>query len=236
MKKKWENSSIVKALLNGGFDEEYIEKAIANGDIVLEKSKTEKEMEDSKKKEEKNIVDDEKHIEDLEDDEEEDEEDVEDLEDDEEEKDLEKCDCKEGKMEKCDSLKKGFDTDFLKSFGNELKEAFKEALEEQIAPLRKSIETIGQQPQPFKSEGLDRASFIEKSFENMKDDRGKLTVNIATQRPLARKLIEKAIENDSLEKSIGDDAIAYLTNPEAETVGEDLARYMYEKQNVKFVR
>lgn len=236
MKKEWENSSIVKALLNGGFDEEYIEKAIANGDIVLEKSKTEKEMEDSKKKEEKNIVDDEKHIEDLEDDEEEDEEDVEDLEDDEEEKDLEKCGCKGDEVEKCDSLKKGFDTDFLKSFGNELKEAFKEALEEQIAPLRKSIETIGQQPQPFKSEGLDRASFIEKSFENMKDDRGKLTVNIATQRPLARKLIEKAIENDSLEKSIGDDAIAYLTNPEAETVGEDLARYMYEKQNVKFVR
>ena len=236
MKKEWENSSIVKALLNGGFDEEYIEKAIANGDIVLEKSKTEKEMEDSKEKEEKNIVDDEKHIEDLEDDEKEDEEDVEDLEDDEEEKDLEKCDCKSNKMEKCNSMKKGFDSDFLKSFGNELKEAFKEALEEQIAPLRKSIETIGQQPQPFKSEGLDRASFIEKSFEGMKDNNGKLTVNVATQRPLARKLIEKAIENDNLEKSIGDDAIAYLTNPEAETVGEDLARYMYEKQNVKFVR
>lgn len=28
MKAEWKNSSIVKALLNGGFDEEYIEKAI----------------------------------------------------------------------------------------------------------------------------------------------------------------------------------------------------------------
>ena len=47
MKAEWKNSSIVKALLNGGFDEEYIEKAIENGDIILEKSKTEKEMEHS---------------------------------------------------------------------------------------------------------------------------------------------------------------------------------------------
>lgn len=231
MKAEWKNSSIVKALLNGGFDEEYIEKAIENGDIILEKSKTEKEMEHSKEDEEKNVVDDEKHIEDLEEDEDEDDDDIEDLDEDIEEK---------GKKKSKEKVEKSFDRDLMKSFGFEMKEAFKEAIKEEIEPLRKSIEAIGAQPTPFRSEGLDNATFLQKSINTMKDDNGKITVNIVKQRPLARTLIEKAIDSvqddEVLMKSIGDDVFAYLTNPEAETVGENLARYMYDSKNVKFVR
>lgn len=226
MKAEWKNSSIVKALLNGGFDEEYIEKAIENGDIILEKSKTEKEMEHSKEDEEKNVVDDEKHIEDLEEDEDEDDDDI-------EEKGKKKKKSKE-------KVEKSFNRDLMKSFGFEMKEAFKEAIKEEIEPLRKSIEAIGAQPTPFRSEGLDNATFLQKSIGTMKDDNGKITVNIVKQRPLARTLIEKAIDSvqddEVLMKSIGDDVFAYLTNPEAETVGENLARYMYDSKNVKFVR
>lgn len=231
MKAEWKNSSIVKALLNGGFDEEYIEKAIENGDIILEKSKTEKEMEHSKEDEEKNVVDDEKHIEDLEEDEDEDDNDIEDLDEDIEEK---------GKKKSKEKVEKSFNRDLMKSFGFEMKEAFKEAIKEEIEPLRKSIEAIGAQPTPFRSEGLDNATFLQKSIGTMKDDNGKITVNIVKQRPLARTLIEKAIDSvqddEVLMKSIGDDVFAYLTNPEAETVGENLARYMYDSKNVKFVR
>ena len=231
MKAEWKNSSIVKALLNGGFDEEYIEKAIENGDIILEKSKTEKEMEHSKEDEEKNVVDDEKHIEDLEEDEDEDDDDIEDLDEDIEEK---------GKKKSKEKVEKSFNRDLMKSFGFEMKEAFKEAIKEEIEPLRKSIEAIGAQPTPFRSEGLDNATFLQKSIGTMKDDNGKITVNIVKQRPLARTLIEKAIDSvqddEVLMKSIGDDVFAYLTNPEAETVGENLARYMYHSKNVKFVR
>jgi hypothetical protein len=231
MKAEWKNSSIVKALLNGGFDEEYIEKAIENGDIILEKSKTEKEMEHSKEDEEKNVVDDEKHIEDLEEDEDEDDDDIEDLDEDIEEK---------GKKKSKEKVEKSFNRDLMKSFGFEMKEAFKEAIKEEIEPLRKSIEAIGAQPTPFRSEGLDNATFLQKSIGTMKDDNGKITVNIVKQRPLARTLIEKAIDSvqddEVLMKSIGDDVFAYLTNPEAETVGENLARYMYDSKNVKFVR
>ena len=231
MKAEWKNSSIVKALLNGGFDEEYIEKAIENGDIILEKSKTEKEMEHSKEDEEKNVVDDEKHIEDLEEDEDEDDHDIEDLDEDIEEK---------GKKKSKEKVEKSFNRDLMKSFGFEMKEAFKEAIKEEIEPLRKSIEAIGAQPTPFRSEGLDNATFLQKSIGTMKDDNGKITVNIVKQRPLARTLIEKAIDSvqddEVLMKSIGDDVFAYLTNPEAETVGENLARYMYDSKNVKFVR
>lgn len=231
MKAEWKNSSIVKALLNGGFDEEYIEKAIENGDIILEKSKTEKEMEHSKEDEEKNVVDDEKHIEDLEEDEDEDDDDIEDLDEDIEEK---------GKKKSKEKVEKSFDRDLMKSFGFEMKEAFREAIKEEIEPLKKSIEAIGAQPTPFRSEGLDNATFLQKSINTMKDDNGKITVNIVKQRSLARTLIEKAvdsIQNDEvLMKSIGDDVFAYLTNPEAETVGENLARYMYNSKNVKFVR
>lgn len=232
MKAEWKNSSIVKALLNGGFDEEYIEKAIENGDIILEKSKTEKEMEYSKEDEEKNVVDDEKHIEDLEEDEDKDDDDIEDLDEDIEEK---------GKKKKSkEKVEKSFNRDLMKSFGFEMKEAFKEAIKEEIEPLRKSIEAIGAQPTPFRSEGLDNATFLQKSIGTMKDDNGKITVNIVKQRPLARTLIEKAIDSvqddEVLMKSIGDDVFAYLTNPEAETVGENLARYMYDSKNVKFVR
>lgn len=231
MKAEWKNSSIVKALLNGGFDEEYIEKAIENGDIILEKSKTEKEMEHSKEDEEKNVVDDEKHIEDLEEDEDKDDDDIEDLDEDIEEK---------GKKKSKEKVEKSFNRDLMKSFGFEMKEAFKEAIKEEIEPLRKSIEAIGAQPTPFRSEGLDNATFLQKSIGTMKDDNGKITVNIVKQRPLARTLIEKAIDSvqddEVLMKSIGDDVFAYLTNPEAETVGENLARYMYDSKNVKFVR
>ena len=66
MKQEYLNDPLVKALQNVGFNEEEIEQFIANGDAKIEKSKTEKEMDHSEEDEKKNIVNDEKHIKDLE--------------------------------------------------------------------------------------------------------------------------------------------------------------------------
>ena len=90
----------------------------------------------------------------------------------------------------------------------------------------------------FRSEGLNNMTAIQKSFEERKDEAGKYEVNVVKDRPMAVKLIEKSLEEapEAIAKSLESDALAYLINPDAETVGENLARYMYEKNGVKFVK
>ena len=56
---------------------------------------------------------------------------------------------------------------------------------------------------------------------------------------MVAKMIEKALTNesdDSIRKSLEADALNYMTNPYAETIGEELARYMYTKNCIKFVK
>lgn len=218
------NDALFKALENAGFSEEEINEFIKNGDINLQKSKDEKEMDHSEEDEKKNIVNDEKHIENLEEDKEEDEEDVEDLEKDKKEK-----------------VEKGLSLDILKSYGDLLSDAIISKIESnlnaRLEKIEKSLEIVSNQTPSFKSVNLS-SSIIEKSLDQFKDDDNKLIVDIIKQRPAAKMLIEKAIENadDNLMKSIGDDAKAFLANPEAESIGEDLAMYMYKQQGVKFVK
>lgn len=221
MKQEYLNDPLVKALQNVGFNEEEIEQFIANGDAKIEKSKTEKEMDHSEEDEKKNIVNDEKHIKDLEKDKKEDEEDVDNL-----------------KHDKKEKMEKGLSYDMLKAIGEGIATGLAKSFDSRFESLEKSLETIGHQTPSFKAADLSSVSFLEKSLESFKDESGKLEVNIVTQRPAAKALIEKALENadDDLMKSIGEDAKSYLMFPEAEIIGENLARYMFEKQNVKFVK
>lgn len=132
-------------------------------------------------------------------------------------------------------LEKSFDSNLLKSFSDSLLASVKEMIVPELEELKKSIAVISQQPQPFKSEGLNGLSFLEKSIK--KDENGKLVVNVVSQRALAKSLIEKELNSmdEDMQKSMSSEALAYLTNPEAEIVGESLARYMFDK-GVKFVR
>ena len=68
------------------------------------------------------------------------------------------------------------------------------------------------------------------------DEDGKTLLSVTKQRPLVMAVINKAIENagEELEKSIGDDALIFLADSQAETIGQDLAKFMYEKYNIKF--
>lgn len=206
-KENYQDNAIVKALKQAGFDDEYIEKAIADGKITLDEEGNDKETDPSKEKDKmkKNV-------------------------------DKEKEGCEK-------ELEKSIDSDFLKSFGNNLLKSFSDSLLEsvkgmivpELEELKKSIAIISQQPQPFKSEGLNGLSFLEKSIK--KDENGKLVVNVISQRSLAKSLIEKELNSmdEDVRKSMSSEALAYLANPEAEIVGESLARYMFDK-GVKFVR
>lgn len=206
-KENYQDNAIVKALKQAGFDDEYIEKAIADGKITLDEEGNDKETDSSKEKDKmkKNV-------------------------------DKEKEGCEK-------ELEKSINSDLLKSFGDNLLKSFSDSLLEsvkgmivpELEELKKSIAIISQQPQPFKSEGLNGLSFLEKSIK--KDENGKLVVNIISQRSLAKSLIEKELNSmdEDVRKSMSNEVLAYLANPEAEIVGESLARYMFDK-GVKFVR
>ena len=104
--------------------------------------------------------------------------------------------------------------------------------------MREDVKALKEQTPSFRSEGLVNLSAIQKSMSFEKDEEGKTEINIVTQRSIASQAISKAldgIKDDEIKKSLESDALAFLMNPEAETVGENLARYMYGK-GVKFVK
>lgn len=144
----------------------------------------------------------------------------------------------EGESEE-DHMSKSLDSDFMKSFGEMFMKSFGETLKEMISSelndLKKSIDTISKQPLPFKSEGVSNISFLEKSLK--RDENNKIVVDVVQQRSLAKSLIEKELGSmdDEMLKSVSSEALAYLTNPDATTVGETLARHMFEK-GVKLVK
>ena len=193
-------------------------------DVTFEKSKTVAEMKDSEKKEEKNIGNDKKHEDALKEDEKEDKKDVKDL--------------KEDIKEKEDKVEKSFSMEDMKSFGASLAanivKGMTEVMNERFGNIEKSLETFGVQTPSFK--GVQTSAVLEKSMKPEVDEEGKTLLSVTKQRPLIAAAINKAIENEGeeLEKSIGDDALAFLANTEAETIGKDLAKFMYEKYNIKF--
>lgn len=229
IKEEYKNNATVKTLLNVGFSEEYIMKSIENGDIKLEKSKDEKEMDESLKEEKTNVVDDKKHLKDLDKDKGEDEKDVEKL--------------KEDKKKEAADMEKAITNNLSKSLGDTLGLS----LVESLTPLFKGIvarfdaqdeiiKSMKTQAPEFKSGDLDRASVLEKSMESFKGEDGKISMNIITQRGAVKKMIEKSLDDPEFMKSFGDEVSSYLMYPDADTVPEGVARYMYKNMGVKLVK
>ena len=197
---------------------------VERGDVTFEKSKTVAEMKDSEKKEEKNIGNDKKHEDALKEDEKEDKKDVKDL--------------KEDIKEKEDKVEKSFSMEDMKTFGASLAanivKGMTEVMNERFGNIEKSLETFGAQTPSFK--GVQTSAVLEKSMKPEVDEEGKTLLSVTKQRPLVTAAINKAIENEGeeLEKSIGDDALVFLADTQAETIGKNLAKFMYEKYNIKF--
>lgn len=222
--KEFKDDPLYKALENSGFSAEDIATMVANGDVTFEKSKSVADMKESEKKEDKNIGNDEKHIDDLKKDEKEDKKD--------------KKDLKEDIKEKEDKVEKSFSMDDMKAFGASLAanivKGMTEVMNERFGNIEKSLESFGAQTPSFK--GVQTSAVLEKSMKPEVDEDGKTLLSVTKQRPLVMAAINKAIENEGeeLEKSIGDDALIFLADSQAETIGQDLAKFMYEKYNIKF--
>lgn len=221
--KEFKDDPLYKALENSGFSAEDIATMVANGDVTFEKSKSVADMKESEKKEDKNIDNDKKHIDDLKKDEKEDEKD--------------KKDLKEDIKEKEDKVEKSFSMDDMKAFGASLAanivKGMTEVMNERFGNIEKSLESFGAQTPSFK--GVQTSAVLEKAMKPEVDEEGKTLLSVTKQRPLVMAAINKAIENagEELEKSIGDDALVFLANTEADMVGKDLAKFMYEKYNIK---
>lgn len=221
---EFKNDPLYKALENSGFSAEDIASMVERGDVTFEKSKTVAEMKESEKKEDKNIGDDKKHEDALKEDVKEDKKDVKDL--------------KEDIKEKEDKVEKSFSMEDMKTFGASLAanivKGMTEAMNERFSNIEKSLETFGAQTPSFK--GVQTSAVLEKSMKPEVDEEGKTLLSVTKQRPLVTAAINKAIENEGeeLEKSIGDDALAFLADTQAETIGKNLAKFMYEKYNIKF--
>lgn len=222
--KEFKDDPLYKALENSGFSVEDIATMVENGDVTFEKSKSVADMKESEKKEDKNIGNDKKHIDDLKKDEKEDEKD--------------KKDLKEDIKEKEDKVEKSFSMDDMKAFGASLAanivKGMTEVMNERFGNIEKSLESFGAQTPSFK--GVQTSAVLEKSMKPEVDEDGKTLLSVTKQRPLVMAAINKAVENagEELEKSIGDDALIFLADSQAETIGQDLAKFMYEKYNIKF--
>lgn len=165
-----------------------------------------------------------------------------------EEKDINKLEKEavkdEEKVKEDEKVEKSDKEDIMKSLGSvfaPLMENFQKSIDkfqETVDGINDKLDKMSGVTPMFRSEGLNNMTAIQKSFEERKDEAGKYEVNVVKDRPMAVKLIEKSLEEapEDIAKSLESDALAYLINPDAEIVGENLARYMYEKNGVKFVK
>lgn len=215
---EYKDNAIVKSMLAMGFTEDYIAKSIEKGDIKIEKSESvEAGDHESETKEEKGI----------------DKLENEAVEKEEKVKEDEKNTAEDKDAE---GIKKAVEETFAKSMG--VFAPIMEKMADAIDSLSERIDKIGGQAPEFRSKGLESLSTIQKSVELTKDESGKYEMNIISQRPMVAKAIESAYDkmSDELKKSMEGDMLAFLTNPEAETVGQGLAQYMYDKCNIKLCK
>lgn len=215
---EYKDNAIVKSMLAMGFTEDYIAKSIEKGDIKIEKSESvEAGDHESETKEEKDI----------------DKLENEAVEKEEKVKEDEKNTAEDKDAE---GIKKAVEETFAKSMG--VFAPIMEKMADAIDSLSERIDKIGGQAPEFRSKGLESLSTIQKSVELTKDESGKYEMNIISQRPMVAKAIESAYDkmSDELKKSMEGDMLAFLTNPEAETVGQGLAQYMYDKCNIKLCK
>lgn len=210
----YKDNAIVKSMLAMGFTEDYIAKSIEKGDIKIEKSEDAAAAGDheSETKQEK---------------------DIDKLEKEEKVKDDEKDTAEDRDAE---GIKKAVEETFAKSMG--VFAPIMEKMAETLDVLSDKIDKIGGQTPSFRSAGLENVNAIQKSMQIAKDENNKYEMNIISQRPLVVKAIEKAYDqmSETLQKSMEGDMLAYLTNPEAETVGQELAQYMYDKCDIKLCK
>lgn len=208
----------VQLLKSVGFSDDYIEKAIASGEIILKSENAAATGDhESETKEEKDIDKLEKEA----------------VEKEEKVKDDEKDTAEDKNAE---GLQKSIEETFTKSFGVIV--PLFEGLQKSIEGLKEEVSSLKNQTPTFRSEGLNNLSAIQKSMSLEKDEEGRTEINIITQRAIASQVISKALDgvkDDAIKKSLESDALAFMMNPEAEMVGEDLARYMYGK-GIKFVK
>lgn len=215
---EYKDNAIVKSMLAMGFTEDYIAKSIEKGDIKIEKSESvEAGDHESETKEEKDINKLESEA----------------VEKEEKVKEDEKNTAEDKDAE---GIKKAVEETFAKSMG--VFAPIMEKMADAIDSLSERIDKIGGQAPEFRSKGLESLSTIQKSVELIKDESGKYEMNIISQRPMVAKAIESAYDkmSDELKKSMEGDMLAFLTNPEAETVGQGLAQYMYDKCNIKLCK
>lgn len=208
----------VQLLKSVGFSDDYIEKAIASGEIILKSENAAAAGDhESETKEEKDIDKLEKEA----------------VEKEEKVKDDEKDTAEDKNAE---GLQKSIEETFTKSFGVIV--PLFEGLQKSIEGLKEEVSSLKNQTPTFRSEGLNNLSAIQKSMSLEKDEEDRTEINIITQRAIASQAISKALDgvkDDAIKKSLESDALAFMMNPEAEMVGEDLARYMYGK-GIKFVK
>lgn len=215
----YKDNAIVKSMLAMGFTEDYIAKSIEKGDIKIEKSEDAAAAGDheSETKQEKDIDKLEKEA----------------VKKEEKVKDDEKDTAEDRDAE---GIKKAVEETFAKSMG--VFAPIMEKMAETLDVLNDKIDKIGGQTPSFRSAGLENVNAIQKSMQIAKDENNKYEMNIISQRPLVVKAIEKAYDqmSETLQKSMEGDMLAYLTNPEAETVGQELAQYMYDKCDIKLCK
>lgn len=215
----YKDNAIVKSMLAMGFTEDYIAKSIEKGDIKIEKSEDAAAAGDheSETKQEKDINKLEKEA----------------VKKEEKVKDDEKDTAEDRDAE---GIKKAVEETFAKSMG--VFAPIMEKMAETLDVLSDKIDKIGGQTPSFRSAGLENVNAIQKSMQIAKDENNKYEMNIISQRPLVVKAIEKAYDqmSETLQKSMEGDMLAYLTNPEAETVGQELAQYMYDKCDIKLCK
>lgn len=215
----YKDNAIVKSMLAMGFTEDYIAKSIEKGDIKIEKSEDAAAAGDheSETKQEKDVDKLEKEA----------------VKKEEKVKDDEKDTAEDRDAE---GIKKAVEETFAKSMG--VFAPIMEKMAETLDVLSDKIDKIGGQTPSFRSAGLENVNAIQKSMQIAKDENNKYEMNIISQRPLVVKAIEKAYDqmSETLQKSMEGDMLAYLTNPEAETVGQELAQYMYDKCDIKLCK
>nr|DAT83573.1 MAG TPA: UBA-like domain protein [Caudoviricetes sp.] len=215
----YKDNAIVKSMLAMGFTEDYIAKSIEKGDIKIEKNEDAAAAGDheSETKQEKDIDKLEKEA----------------VKKEEKVKDDEKDTAEDRDAE---GIKKAVEETFAKSMG--VFAPIMEKMAETLDVLSDKIDKIGGQTPSFRSAGLENVNAIQKSMQIAKDENNKYEMNIISQRPLVVKAIEKAYDqmSETLQKSMEGDMLAYLTNPEAETVGQELAQYMYDKCDIKLCK
>ena len=160
-----------------------------------------------------------------------------------EEKESKKTEKKEGK--KGEKVEKSINTDLVKALTDsfsgkidkiiESNDSLVKSQKDEIAELKKSIQIIGQQKNPFKSAATH--SFLEKSVENEIDGNGKTILSVTANKEQLLSVLENAVEkatSPDIKKAIEADILAY--NMADRNISEPIASYLYMNHNIKVVK